>query len=174
MWSSEDRYNRGPRLWYRETPDGIVSHSLAWLGWPLVAGGVALLTFVLTGSPQRGSLWVPLAVGGGFAVAGVLFAIARQSFALNWSQRTWHATRGTLCWTKDSQGTFDDFAAVVLSEHRRPIGTRPARFWVIGITFRDKPILVDLCSFFSREKAQVKCHYLAHKMGIPALDTSER
>jgi hypothetical protein len=32
--------------------------------------------------------------------------------------------------------------------------------------------LVDLFVFSSRSKAQEKCHYLAHKIGLPVTDTS--
>jgi hypothetical protein len=173
-WFTASVSHRGPRLWFSETPDGIVSRSLAWVGWLMLACGAAVFTLGLTASPGRGSWWVPLAVGGGFVVGGIFFVMARRSFALNWSQRTWRATHGVPGWTKDSQGTFDDFAAVVLSEHRKPGVTWPARLWIIGMTFRDQPIFIDLFLFSSREKAREKCHDLAQKMGIPAIDSSER
>jgi len=175
MWSSADRANRGPRLWFRETPDGIVSRSMVWVGWLLVACGVALLTIGLTALSKGGAVWVPLTVGGGFTVGGVLYALSHHTFALNWSQRTWHETQRILCWTtKDHQGTFEDFAAVVLSEHRKPGSLRPLRFWVIGLTFRDMPVVVDLFLFSNREKAREKFHTLEHKMRLPAMDTGEQ
>lgn len=117
-------------------------------------------------------MWVPLAVGGG--VAGMLFALSRHAFALHWSQRTWRETRGVLLWMTERHGTFADFTVVVLSEHRKPGVTWPARFWVIGLAFRDQPLGIDLFLFSNREKAREKCHSLAHKMGLPAIDTSTR
>ena len=166
--------HRGPQRWFRETPDGIVSRSMVWLGCLLAVGVVAVLVLGLTVSPKRGPIWVPLTVGGGFVVGGVLFAIARYSFELNWTSRTWRETRGVLWWTKDRQGTFDDVTALVLSEHRRPVFTRPPRVWVIGIALRDRPVLMDVFLISSRDQAQEKFHALVHKMRVPALDLSAR
>lgn len=76
LLSWEQNFHRGPRYWLRETPDGVVTRSMVWIGVVLAVCGAALFVYAATHVPPNSRApWVPQIVGGGFVVAGVLWVI---------------------------------------------------------------------------------------------------
>lgn len=175
LWALARKSARGPRYPLRETAHGLVTRTFAWVGWVLVAFGLLLLASVFSAFlPRARATWLPLALGGGFVLAGLLLALSRYSLEINWLTRTWREEQRFLGWvTTTKQGTLDDFAGLVLAKFRAPALQQPSQFWVISLDFKEQPAFYDLYVTYHEQQAREKLQYLAQRLKLPALDQTE-
>lgn len=172
LWNLSRKSARGTRYWLKETPEGLVSRPLRWLGGVMVGLGAALLAFLMWQGPIRLERhWVPLLVGGAFVLTGALQVLSRQSLEINWRTRTWREQRSFFVWSKIvREGTFAECEGIVLTRFRTGLLTIPSHFWVVTMELRGTPIFYDLFCFYREERARTRFEYLTAKTGLRAID----